>query len=136
MGLAYFTPRAEFGQLLALFGMALLAYAWLLRSQLPWRWGLAATLVFRLLWLPATPAFSDDVYRFRWDGLLVANGVNPFQFRPDEIIADGARTALSPEAGWLESVTGTRCRISLWTKGAHEAAAPSDAACTSTGPVC
>ena len=98
VGLAYFTPRAEFGQLLVLFGMALLAYAWLLRSQLPWRWGLAATLVFRLLWLPATPAFSDDVYRFRWDGLLVANGVNPFQFRPDEIIADGARTALPPEA--------------------------------------
>ena len=97
-GLAYATPRADFGQLLALFGVALLAYAWLLRSQLPWRWGLAAALLFRLLWLPATPAFSDDVYRFRWDGLLVANGVNPFQFRPDELIADGARTALPAEA--------------------------------------
>ncbi|WP_052273772.1 dihydrofolate reductase [Arthrobacter sp. L77] len=41
---------------------------------------------------------------------------------------DWALTALSPEAGWLESVKGTRYRISLWTKGAHEAAAPSDAA--------
>ena len=96
-GLAYFTPRAEFGQLVLLFGVALLAYAWLLRSRLPWRWGLATALVFRLLWLQATPAFSDDVYRFRWDGLLVANGVNPFQFRPDELIADGARTALPAE---------------------------------------
>ena len=97
-GLAYFTPRADFGQLLALFGVALLAYAWLLRSRLPWRWGLAAALLFRLLWLPAQPAFSDDVYRFRWDGLLVANGINPFQFRPDEIIADGAHMALPDEA--------------------------------------
>ena len=94
VGLAYATPRAEFGQLVGLFAVALLAYAWLLRSRLPWRWGLAAALVFRLLWLPAIPALSDDVYRFRWDGLLVANGVNPFQFRPDELIADGARTAI------------------------------------------
>ncbi|SFP82733.1 glycosyltransferase 87 family protein [Hymenobacter arizonensis] len=96
-GLAYATPRENFGQLASLFAVALLAYAWLLRSRLSWRWGLTAALVFRLLWLPATPAFSDDVHRFRWDGLLVANGVNPFQFRPDEIIADGARTAIRDE---------------------------------------
>ncbi len=97
-GLAYATPRADFGQLVGLFAVALLAYAWLLRSRLPWRWGLAAALLFRLLWLPATPALSDDVHRFRWDGLLVAHGVNPFQFRPDEIIADGARAAVRDEA--------------------------------------
>ena len=94
VGLAYATPRADFGQLLALMVVALAAYAWLLRTRLPLRWGLGAALVFRLLWLPAQPALSDDVYRFRWDGLLVAHGVNPFRFRPDELIADGARTAL------------------------------------------
>jgi len=93
-GLAYGTPRTELAQLLALFGVALLAYVWLLRSGLPLRWGLGAALLFRLLWLPALPALSDDVYRFRWDGLLVANGANPFRYRPDEIIADGARAAL------------------------------------------
>lgn len=97
-GLAYATSRAQFGQLVGLLAVALLAYAWLLRSHLPWRWGLAAALGFRLLWLPALPALSDDVYRFHWDGLLVANGVNPFQFRPDEIIADGARASIRNEA--------------------------------------
>ena len=97
-GLAYATPRADFGQLVGLGAVALLAYAWLLRSRLPWRWGLAAALVFRLLWLPARPALSDDVYRFRWDGILVAHGVNPFRFRPDEVIADGARTTIPDEA--------------------------------------
>ncbi|WP_046242661.1 glycosyltransferase 87 family protein [Hymenobacter terrenus] len=96
-GLAYATPRAHFGQLVALFAVALLAYAWLLHSQLPWRWGLGAALLFRLIWLPAMPALSDDIYRFRWDGILVANGVNPFRFRPDEIIADGARKAIKDE---------------------------------------
>ena len=96
-GLAYATPRAQFGQLVALFGVALAAYAWLLRTDLPLRWGLGAALAFRLLWLPALPALSDDRFRFRWDGLLVAQGVNPYQFRPDELIADGARRAL-PDA--------------------------------------
>jgi len=96
-GLAYATPRAQFGQLVALFGLALLAYGWLLRRPLPGRWALGAALALRLLWLPAQPALSDDVYRFRWDGLLVAHGVNPFGYRPDEIIADGARTAV-PDA--------------------------------------
>ncbi|UOQ95821.1 glycosyltransferase 87 family protein [Hymenobacter sp. 5317J-9] len=95
--LAYATPRQQFGQLLGLFAVALGAYAWLLRSRLPVRWGLAAALAFRLLWLPAQPALSDDVYRFRWDGLLVSQGVNPFRFRPDELIADGARRAV-PDA--------------------------------------
>ena len=97
VGLAYFTPRTNFGQVLALFAVALLAYAWLLRTGLSWRWGVAAALALRLLWLPAQPALSDDVYRFRWDGLLAANGVNPFRFRPDELIADGARAAI-PDA--------------------------------------
>ena len=97
-GLAYATPRADFGQLAGLMLLALATYAWLLRTQLPLRWGLGAALLFRLLWLPAQPALSDDVYRFRWDGLLVAHGINPFQFRPDELIADGARTALPDPA--------------------------------------
>ena len=92
--LAYATPRAGFGQLAGLMAVALAAYAWLLRTRLPLRWGLGAALAFRLLWLPAKPALSDDVYRFRWDGLLVAHGISPFGFRPDELIADGGRTAL------------------------------------------
>ncbi|MDB5233704.1 MAG: hypothetical protein JWR44_697 [Hymenobacter sp.] len=103
-GLAYATPRAEFGQLVGLFAVALGAYVWLLHSRLPWRWGLGAALVFRLLWLPTLPALSDDVYRFRWDGLLVAHGVNPFHFLPDEIIADGGRAAFPVQADRNETV--------------------------------
>ena len=97
-GLAYATPRVLFGQLVLLFGVAVAAYVWLLRSRLPLRWGLAAALLFRLLWLPALPALSDDVFRFRWDGLLVAQGANPFRYRPDEVVATGARAALPDPA--------------------------------------
>ncbi|MDO7875899.1 glycosyltransferase 87 family protein [Hymenobacter sp. ASUV-10] len=83
--LAYVTPRADFLQLVLLFGVALVSYVVLLRSGISWQRGLGLALLLRLLWLPATPALSDDFYRFRWDGLLVANGINPFQFRPTEI---------------------------------------------------
>ena len=80
--LAYATPRAHFSQLTLLFAVAGAAYAWLLHTRLPLRWGLGAALAFRLLWLPATPALSDDFYRFRWDGLLVSHGHNPFAETP------------------------------------------------------
>jgi hypothetical protein len=85
--LAYATPRPHFGQLLGLLAVAGAAYAWLLRSRLPLRWGLGAALVFRLLWLPATPALSDDFYRFRWDGLLVSHGHSPFAETPQQLLA-------------------------------------------------
>ena len=98
LGLAYATPRAAFGQVLALFGLALAGYALLLRRPLPLRWGLAVALGLRLLWLPAAPALSDDVYRFRWDGLLTAQGLNPFRHRPADIIADGGRRTLRTPA--------------------------------------
>jgi len=85
-GLAYATPRPHFGQLLGLFAVAGAAYAWLLHTRLPLRWGLGAALLFRLLWLPATPALSDDFYRFRWDGLLVSHGHNPFAETPRQLL--------------------------------------------------
>ncbi|MDJ0364042.1 hypothetical protein QMK33_02675 [Hymenobacter sp. H14-R3] len=85
-GLAYATPRAHFGQLVLLFAVAGAAYAWLLHTRLPLRWGLGAALVFRLLWLPATPALSDDFYRFRWDGLLASHGHSPFAETPRQLL--------------------------------------------------
>ena len=96
-GLAYDTSRANFGQLIGLFAVAGAAYVWLLHTRLPLRWGLAAALVFRLLWLPATPALSDDFYRFRWDGLLAAHGLNPFAYTPRQVLRGGE--SARPTAG-------------------------------------
>jgi alpha-1,6-mannosyltransferase len=102
--LAYSTPRSHFGQLIGLFAVAGAAYVWLLHTRLPLRWGLGAALIFRLLWLPATPALSDDFYRFRWDGLLSSHGYSPFALTPRQVIntLDNApalhATALAPAA--------------------------------------
>ena len=86
VGLAYYTPRHLFGQLLLLFSGAFGAYAYLLRTGLTLRMGLLAAALLRLLWLPALPALSDDYHRFRWDGLLVAAGVNPYLYRPAQLV--------------------------------------------------
>ncbi|TGE20148.1 hypothetical protein [Hymenobacter elongatus] len=85
--LAYATPRQHFGALICLYSLAFGGYFWLLWRPLPLRYGLALALAGRLLWLPALPALSDDYFRFRWDGTLVAAGHNPYLHRPDELVA-------------------------------------------------
>lgn len=54
-----------------------------------WAVGLAARLVL----LPAEPHFSDDVYRFLWDGWVSLHGVNPYLHPPDAAELDPLRTA-------------------------------------------
>ncbi|QDA62283.1 glycosyltransferase 87 family protein [Hymenobacter jejuensis] len=101
--LAYATPRAHFLQVLGLLIVAFGCYAALLACQLPLRTGLLVALAFRLLWLPALPTLSDDYYRFRWDGLLVASGQNPFRYRPDELVP-ATNSAQSTENQQLSAI--------------------------------
>ena len=41
-------------------------------------------LIARLALIPTAPTLSEDVYRYLWDGRLVAHGVNPFPHAPDD----------------------------------------------------
>jgi hypothetical protein len=43
-----------------------------------------AALVFRLILVCGPPVFSDDIYRYVWDGRVLAAGQNPFAFAPDD----------------------------------------------------
>ncbi|MBT9395156.1 DUF2029 domain-containing protein [Hymenobacter sp. NST-14] len=83
--LAYATPRPAFGQLAGLLALAFGLYVLLLKTGISLKQGLLAALLLRLLWLPALPALSDDYHRFRWDGLLLNTGLNPYRYRPDEL---------------------------------------------------
>jgi len=84
VGLGYFVDQSAFGRIIALYGPFFLLYGWVfLRAQdghlLYWM-GLAVLL--RVLLLFSMPALSDDIYRFVWDGRLLANGYNPFDHLP------------------------------------------------------
>lgn len=39
-------------------------------------------LVFRVTMLISNPSLTIDIYRYYWDGKLVANGINPFLYPP------------------------------------------------------
>ena len=41
-------------------------------------------LAMRLILIPTTPTLSEDVYRYLWDGRLVAHGLNPYTHAPDD----------------------------------------------------
>jgi alpha-1,6-mannosyltransferase len=50
---------------------------------------MAAGLLVRLAYFFATPALSDDVFRYLWDGHLTLQGISPYLFAPQD----------SPDAG-------------------------------------
>lgn len=43
-------------------------------------------IVFRLLFLLATPNLSQDFYRFIWDGRMILEGFNPYLYTPEFFI--------------------------------------------------
>jgi len=45
---------------------------------------LGAGLLARALLIPAAPTLSEDVYRYLWDGRLVAHGINPYPHAPSD----------------------------------------------------
>lgn len=91
-GLGYGVQQHTFGWIALYFGLAFLGYfGFLLTGQgrRSWRFGLALALALRLLLVFSMPALSDDVYRFIWDGRLLANGLNPFSALPSAIMESG-----------------------------------------------
>ena len=67
------------------FGFLALAYRKLRARNLSWRWLLVTALLLRLVWFVQPPGLSEDAYRYLWDGMLSAQGVNPYPQAPQEL---------------------------------------------------
>ncbi|WOK06967.1 hypothetical protein RT717_28285 [Imperialibacter roseus] len=78
--LAYKLQRTDAWILQGSFALLFLAFLALQKAELKWILGLA--VLFRLIFLFALPALSDDFYRFIWDGLLWHQGIHPFSHPP------------------------------------------------------
>lgn len=66
-----------------------LASVWVIRRQPPIRPTLIAIFAVaaaRLLLVPAAPTFSDDIYRYVWDGRIQSAGINPYAYPPDATV--------------------------------------------------
>lgn len=87
---AYHLVRTDFIKLIFLYA-ALFFFCFKLIQFEKWNYKflLLTGILFRLTFLIAMPNLSQDFYRFIWDGELVANGVNPYLFTPDELISQG-----------------------------------------------
>ncbi|MHC2990479.1 hypothetical protein OB13_02365 [Pontibacter sp. HJ8] len=90
LALGYATPRENFTQLLVLALVAFGAYTYVTTQKLNIWHGIAAALFFRLLFLFAIPALSDDYYRFVWDGRLLLSGENPYLHLPSYYLSTAA----------------------------------------------
>lgn len=45
---------------------------------------IAASIALRIVFIPLHPIGSDDFYRYLWDGKVLANGINPYMFAPND----------------------------------------------------
>lgn len=90
---AYDLERTEAIKLLCLyFGLFVLAYN--LKKSGGFNFALLAiaSILFRLIFLPAIPNLSQDFYRFIWDGRMLWEGFNPYLFTPEYLIQSGEVT--------------------------------------------
>ena len=89
LSLTYLVRREDTATLLAVYSLTFLAYLGCYRlAQTPahLRCLLVLAVVARAALLPAMPTLSDDLYRFVWDGRLLAQGYDPFAYLPSEIM--------------------------------------------------
>ncbi len=101
--LGYFTAQEDFGRImwgyiplfLLYFGVLTHANAFNDRQL---RVLLLLGILLRLVLVPALPNYSDDVYRFIWDGRLLLQGLNPFEALPAHYLEPENRVpGLTPE---------------------------------------
>jgi len=64
------------------------------KNQLIWVIGIG--IILRVLMLFSAPILEDDYYRYLWDGAVTANGINPYEYSPEEVLGvTGIPTELS-----------------------------------------
>lgn len=85
--LGYGPDRSQCMPLLLGFVVAFAAYLWSVRKAgFTWNQLLIIAMAFRLLLFLAPITWTDDHYRYIWDGLCSAHGISPFAFTPDELV--------------------------------------------------
>ncbi len=100
-GLGYQTARHDFPQLITLYSIFFLLYLGIYQfttTKKTIAFFVGLSILLRLLLVFTIPNFSDDLYRFIWDGRLLTQGINPFDHLPSYYIDNNVQVAgLTPE---------------------------------------
>lgn len=84
--LEYFFDQKDFFQAFPLYSLAFLLLFLIYKTQVSFAAAMSTGLLVRLCLVFIFPGFSDDVYRFYWDGRLIIEGYNPYGILPVEAI--------------------------------------------------
>lgn len=85
--LGYGPDRSQSMPLLLGFAVAFAAYIWSVgKAEFTWNQLLIIAVGFRLLLFLAPITWTDDHYRYIWDGLCSIHGISPFAFTPDALV--------------------------------------------------
>lgn len=86
--IAFGIEQADFGLLFPAYSLLFAGYIWIAAGpgKKHTSFFVALAVFLRLLLLFAFPNLSDDVYRFIWDGRLIAAGYNPFDYLPRDLL--------------------------------------------------
>lgn len=57
---------------------------------------IALALILRIALISLHPIGSDDYYRYLWDGKVIASGINPYEFAPDNIALAKLHSSILP----------------------------------------
>jgi hypothetical protein len=84
---AYNLERTNFVKLTFLWFSLFGCYFWLIKSEgISFKNLVGISILFRLIFLFATPNLSQDFYRFIWDGRMILEGLNPYLSLPETFI--------------------------------------------------
>lgn len=85
--IAFFLERTSFFELLFCWIFLFGNFYFLTKSnQLSFKDLVGISIIFRLIFLFATPNLSQDFYRFIWDGRMLFEGFNPYLSTPETFI--------------------------------------------------
>ena len=85
IGLGFFVEQSDFVPIISQFGIFFFLYIFIFKytnKKNKIIFFVGVSVLLRLILLFAIPNLSDDVYRFIWDGRLLINGHNPFDYSP------------------------------------------------------
>lgn len=85
--LGYFTEQNEFPKIALGYGLMWMFYLYIIKKGIhnPIQLLIFSGIFLRIILLPAYPPLSDDYFRFIWDGHSNLTGLNPYEFKPEEI---------------------------------------------------
>lgn len=80
------TAQQDFQEILYWYAAAFCLYLISVSLKSSWRWWIVVGIAARCVLVLTFPSLSDDVYRFFWDGNLVAHlGISPYHMLPSEL---------------------------------------------------